>query len=222
MAVATPVLERKIESTRQSESVFDWEADARHNACIRENFKRLFDMDLKGEEIVNRIDESAMQPVQSAVAMPVMEEAPRQEVIQQTAMPRFVQSAWTNSPIFRADSAINAVPVVQPVIQPVATSAVTYKTLSSTKSTEEAKATFTRKEKIIMAAFVGIVIALFALIIVNSAIIAGLNADVSTLQGVLDTSRGAFAGVSTTLMDLQNSFLERVANWVEDTNFILG
>lgn len=54
------------------------------------------------------------------------------------------------------------------------------------------KLTFTRRDKIIMGVIVGLILAVFVLIIVNSAIISNLNSDIDMLEGMADAARTAY------------------------------
>lgn len=56
----------------------------------------------------------------------------------------------------------------------------------------ESKINLTKRDKIIIGVIVGLILAVFVLIIVNSAIISNLNSDISQLEGMADTARAAY------------------------------
>lgn len=56
----------------------------------------------------------------------------------------------------------------------------------------ESKINLTKRDKIIIGVIVGLILAVFVLIIVNSAIISNLNSDISRLEGMADTARAAY------------------------------
>ncbi len=61
---------------------------------------------------------------------------------------------------------------------------------------EGKRALFSKKEKIVIAVVASIVIAMFVLIVVNSAILSNMNSELSTLQSSLAIVKASFAGVS--------------------------
>ena len=54
------------------------------------------------------------------------------------------------------------------------------------------KINLTKRDKIIIGVIVGLILAVFVLIIVNSAIISNLNSDITQLEGMADTARAAY------------------------------
>ena len=54
------------------------------------------------------------------------------------------------------------------------------------------KITLAKRDKVIIGVIVGLILAVFVLIIVNSAIISGLNSDISQLEGMVYTAREAY------------------------------
>lgn len=56
----------------------------------------------------------------------------------------------------------------------------------------ESKINLTKRDKIIIGVIVGLILAVFVLIIVNSAIISNLNSDISRLEDMADTARAAY------------------------------
>ena len=55
------------------------------------------------------------------------------------------------------------------------------------------KITLTRRDKVILGVILGLILAVFVLIIVNSAIISGLNSDITQLEGMADTARAEYS-----------------------------
>ena len=64
-----------------------------------------------------------------------------------------------------------------------------------------AKLNITKRDKIIIGVIVGLIVAVFALIIVNSAIISNLNTEISVLEGMAESARTAFENVSAQLSE---------------------
>lgn len=221
MAVATPVLERQ---SLQQSAMTD---DELHNAQIKENYKRLINPELTINELRGgavasgkaEAEEPAVRPSYRQTVQPQAARqaayAPRQTAEQAPA--RFVDSARTDSALFRADSFINRRPetagyaaaaaVQAPVIAPSAEedenedlrptrTTIQYQTANELNiSRERAVAekdsapVLGKREKIIIATFVSVVVALFILVIVNSAVIAGLNSELATMQGTVTAAR---------------------------------
>ncbi len=136
------------------------------------------------------------------------------------AGPVLAPSGRADADIFRADSEINmrlkaqrevsAAPQPAPEedenedLRPTQTT-IQYKTEAVRQNREEGAKVTTRPtrhlnlskhDKIVIAAVVVVIVALFALIIVNSAIISGINNELSALKTTLNTARGAYSGVS--------------------------
>ncbi len=230
MAVATPVLERKIISDKTSETVTyqgrSMSAEEIHNSRISENYSRLINPDYTIADMFGEREKEAApavyEPVQLAAA-PVK--------------PYLVENARATADIFRADSSVNkkAEMAVAPAqnteeeenedLRPTPTT-IQYKTLgeSNKKTTvkiasSEKEHILGKKEKIIIAAFVGIVIALFALIIINSAVIANLHGEISALEHGITTVRGALAGVNSEISAIISP--ESIAQFAQDHGLVL-
>lgn len=220
MAVDTPVLERITDERNERECAVPsrmkyLEADE-HNARIRATYARLINPESKIEDV---FDDMACEQ-DTAVAEEVVTE-PVEEISAQTApkaeaQPYRVENARADSVLFRADSAINRKTAVDS--HAVATTAVAapqeddnedlrptpttiqYQTIG--KQAEKKaysvtdKHTFGKREKILVAVFVAVVVALLTLVIVNSAVISNLNAEISQVQDGITTVRGALAGVN--------------------------
>lgn len=206
MAVAAPVLERKVdtEESGYTREVFRdtfMTADERHNSRISSNYAKLINPETTLNDIIRK-EATVRQTEEPAYSVPV---ATRQEKIY------FVENARADADIFRADSVVNrkvvetaeaSAPVEEEEnedLRPTQTT-IQYKTSGLKKNSEEGKietvkeksAGLTKRDKIIIAVALTVIIALFALIIVNSAIISGLNGDVSALQSTLNTAESTY------------------------------
>lgn len=234
MSSATPVLERRVNSQSEATlgSFSQAEMDKLHNARISEAYARLINpatklSDYKAEEITPyQVEQPATKPV---VIAPV---AKKEE-------PYFVQSARTDAEIFRADSIINRKPMVTAVtaapvavetseieeeesedLRPTLTT-IQYRSVGVAKTLEEGKLAnegaekrivLSKRDKVVIAVVVSIIVALFALIIINSAIISSISKDLGTLQSSLSTVKAAYAGIS----DSVNSFNENLAEIIDE------
>ena len=126
MAVATPVIERKVYTQNiENDERQHVSADERHNARMRDNLARLLNPEYKIKDVVASIDadgsqvikaepvrEQAMQ--QTAYSQPAQAYAPAAQPAQQTYVqpaqqPAYmVRGARADADIFRADSPVNA------------------------------------------------------------------------------------------------------------------
>lgn len=203
MAVATPVLEREINKQetygREYRENF-MTADERHNLRISENYAKLINPETTMRDIksapVNRVEETYEAPAE------VKEEKPY-----------LVENARADADIFRAESAVNRPIETAAAVQvetdeeenedlrPTQTT-IQYKTAGVKKNVSEGKIStkdnasrsmLSKKDKIIIAVALTIIVALFILIIVNSAVISNLNRDVSSLQENLNTAQNEYA-----------------------------
>lgn len=216
MAVDTSVLDRVTNENTERNTVpfrMDMLAEEEHNARIRDTYARLINPDSRIEDVFNRVPENNIAPQERA-----------------TVTPYRVENARADAYIFRADSAVNmrrenvaeqnSAQAVAEVydeeenedLRPTATT-IQYRTLEVENTEERAqentfsfneKSThkFGKREKIIVAVFVAVVVALIALVIINSAIISNLNADIAKVQDGINTVRGAFAGVNSTVEEI--------------------
>ncbi len=213
MAVDTPVLERPTTNERIREcavpSRIDFMAEEEHNARIRDTYKRLINPDNKIEDVFGRVQAEEPVAVQESVA---------------PARPYYVENARADAAIFRADSAVNArreeAVAAQPEVAAFAPAeeenedslptptTIQYQTLGRAEekkvsgTTDKRTHLFGKREKIIVAVFVAVVVALLTLVIVNSAVIANLNADITHVQDSITTVRGALAGVNSSVEEI--------------------
>lgn len=225
MAVATPVLEKRIQ---------DYE-DEMHNALIKERYAKL----VNPENNIKDLRSVEAEYSESQPAAPVTEtfaqtqksvfeqqvepvyQAPAAEMHTYNAEPYLAPSGRADGEIFHVDSELNrriraeqtlASAPQQPEaeeeenedLRPTQTT-IQYKTEGvkrdheegATVSTHETRhLSLSKRDKIAIAAVVIVIVALFALIIVNSAIISGINNELSNLQATLNTARGAYSSVS--------------------------
>lgn len=230
MAVDTPVLERITSGEAKKCSVpsrMDIMAEEEHNARIRDTYARLINPENKIEDVFNRTEKKA----EEAAAQPAIQPAPAQTVRRSITgnHPYVVENARADAAIFRADSAVNAkreqavamqtaeVAVAAPAeeenedLRPTSTT-IQYQTIGVAgvkvadvkKDTKAEKKAFVfgKREKIIVAVFVAVVVALITLVIVNATIISNLNAEISTVQNSITTVSGAIKGVNSSVSDL--------------------
>ena len=208
MAVGAPVLERRTATEERTSRIYNaaYITDEEHNARIRQNYARLINPENKLDEALNRA------PVEVAeVEAPAAEE---QKV--SAAQPAFVESARTDADIFHAHSEINKRLAAQQVVaeqnseedededlRPTLTT-IQYKTSGVKATVEEGKIENTgvekrtglsKRDKIIIAAIVGVILVMLILIIVNSAVLSNINGEVSHLQSSLTTLKGSYEGV---------------------------
>jgi cell division protein FtsL len=235
MAVAAPVLEKSASTKEQKSEQFaetyrrSMTEDERHNAQISSNYKRLIDPDSTIDEVMSREE----KPVQQVfVNAPV-------EAKQQT--PYLVQRARADADIFRADSAINRVAILpQPIIDEVdeeededlrpTKTTIQYKTADN-KPVDEVKPqikskavshiSLTRRDKIIIASVVAVIVALFALIIINSAIITSLTSDITYLQSTLNTAREEYDNAYQSVNEYMENLPDIVSEYAESRGMVL-
>lgn len=241
MAVATPVLER----TQQADELHNSLIKERYAKLINPETK-LSDLRPQSAAPVQEaatVDYANAEFV-AAEPAPVMEQAPVAYVQEK---PYLVENARADADIFRADSAINRkVTVVQPQAQPQATAQIetveeenedlrptstTMQFTTQAKSTAyeegkientsaEKRISLSKRDKIAIAVVVAVIVALFALIIINSAIISGLNNDLSSLQSSLISAKMAYAGVSQDVADYNANLSETVRHLAESLGMV--
>lgn len=192
MAVDAPVLERFTNASDETRSVpsrMDIVAEEEHNARIRDRYARLINPENKIEDVFDRTEEKAVAP--AVAPAPVRQ-----------AEPYRVVNARADADIFRADSAINIRRAQMAESKPVETvvsveeenedlrptpTTIQYRTVDIKKEenvSTEKKTGFVlgKREKIIIAVFVAVVVALITLVIVNATIISNLNAEIAAVQ----------------------------------------
>lgn len=235
MAVAAPVLERKVNTDDQAREQFGsafMTADERHNACISANYAKL----INPETTLKDFGEKEAVRVENNYAAPEAQEIRTESLY-------LVENARADADIFRADSAINTRTVkventaaVQEDeeenedLRPTQTT-IQYKTTGAKQTAEEgkistkapAKTLFTKKDKIIIVVAISVILALFVLIIVNSAIISSLNSEVSALQNNLVVAESDYLQVATEKANYLNeeNLFDTVSNFAQENGMFL-
>ncbi|MDE5729425.1 MAG: hypothetical protein K2I20_04545 [Clostridia bacterium] len=244
MAYATPVLERNEVTEERKFNYAPCMTDEEHNMRIKKNYAMLINPEMRLDDVLGRSVEEvkAAAPAEVAPAAPVIASAPAAPVI--IEKPYRVENARADSPLFRADNPINRrilnvqkqVAEAQPSVEeeenedlrPTPTT-IQYKTTGVQNTVEEGKianigaekrTSLNKKEKIIIAVVVSVIVALFALIIINSAIISNLNNDLSSLQSSLTDVRGAYSGVDAQVSGFASNLLETVRGFAESNGMI--
>lgn len=197
MAV-TPVLERKINTeesvTAEVSRTTTMSADECHNSRIKVNYAKLINPDTTIGDVIPK------EPVR------------QQQVIEPVRIqkPFLVEDARANSPIFRADSEINnrQAEVAQEEeeenedLRPTAET-IRHKSIAGTKlviddkiSNKQSKVSKMKKrDKVLLAVALLVIVALFVLVIINSAVLSNLNSEISNLQSNLETVKDNYAEV---------------------------
>lgn len=244
MAYATPVLERNEVTEERKFNYAPCMTDEEHNMRIKKNYAMLINPEMRLDDVLGRSVEEvkAAAPAEVAPAAPVIASAPAAPVI--IEKPYRVENARADSPLFRADNPINRrilnvqkqVAEAQPSVEeeenedlrPTPTT-IQYKTTGVQNTVEEGKianigaekrTSLNKKEKIIIAVVISVIVALFALIIINSAIISNLNNDLSSLQSSLTDVRGAYSGVDAQVSGFASNLLETVRGFAESNGMI--
>ena len=221
MAVGAPVLERRPVTI----------SDEEHNARIKQNYARLINPE-------NKIDEALDRAPVATVETPV---APRQQV--SYVQPEPAQSARADAAIFNAHSEINqrlAAQQRQVIAEQVSedeenedlrptSTTIQYQTAAKSAMLEEGEIKnaaiekrigLVKRDKIIIAAIVSVILVMLVLIIVNAVVLSNLNADVSYLQASLTTMKGSYEGVKdqigiNTLTEDQIADLAEKLGWIK-------
>ncbi len=248
MAVATPIIERKI--SRQVSENAGMTADELHNARMGNNLARLLNPEYKIKDIVASIDAEGSDVVATAPAAEqqvqspaparqydngiIARRAPAQEVYT-------VKNARADADIFRADSAVNRISAQAPAeeenedLRPTPTT-IQYQTISAdgtaiagrsramhegeiSRPADEGKSIrLTKRDKIVLGVIVGLILAVFVLIIVNSAVISNLNSDIEYFEGRVEGARAAQSQVAAELEELTSD--DHILEVAEDMGWI--
>lgn len=250
MAVATPIIERKI--SRQVSENAGMTADELHNARMGNNLARLLNPEYKIKDIVASIDAEGSDVVATAPAAEqqvqspaparqydngiIARRAPAQEVYT-------VKNARADADIFRADSAVNRISAQAPApaeeenedLRPTPTT-IQYQTISAdgtaiagrsramhegeiSRTADEGKSIrLTKRDKTVLGVIVGLILAVFVLIIVNSAVISNLNSDIEYFEGRVEGARAAQSQVAAELEELTSD--DHILEVAEDMGWI--
>jgi cell division protein FtsL len=247
MSVAAPVLEKSASTKEQKSETLDvpfrrsMTEDERHNAQISSRYKMLINPDCTLDDIMEREGVST-KPAEEVVSQPVMRAATAEA--ERVKTPYLVSNARADAEIFRADSVVNRVFAPQPIIddfssleeldeededlRPTMTT-IQYKTMEKDEVEEQTKAkthslpklSFSTRDKIVIAVVVSVIVALFALIIVNSAIISSLNADVSYLQSSLNSAKAEYDSVNESVNEYMENFPEIISEYAASRGMVL-
>lgn len=190
-------------------------------ARIRRNYAMLINPNTKLDDLLDR---PAEKPV-----------VPQTDVFRrQENRVYLVENARADSDLFRADSAINrrvaetdsadisdAEEEENEDLRPTPTT-IQYRTAGVKKSDVEGKiqnsgakksSVLNKRERIIIAVAISVIVALFALVIINSAIISRLNSDVNALQGSVTVARDAYSSISESINELMLDIGNKVAEY---------
>lgn len=231
MAVATPILERKLNTAEEIEEVREADvmtAEERHNSKISANYAKLINPEYTVNDIIVR--QPAETPKKQQLFMPVKEEY--------VEKPYLVENARADAAIFRADSVINRKVEKAEIVscedednedlRPTQTT-IQYKTAGVKKTNEQGKIEnagsvkrkLAKKDKIIIAAVISVVIALFVLIIINSAIISHVGNDLSALETALDTAKITYAQSSGEMQQYLSELPQIVTDFATQNGMVL-
>ena len=84
----------------------------------------------------------------------------------------------------------------------------------------EKRLSLSKRDKIVMGVIIGLILAVFVLIIVNSAVISNLSADITYLEGQYETARAAYETASAELNELTS--FENVYKVALEQGWLLG
>lgn len=226
MAVLAPVLERKLNTennvaTEESRNLQQMTAEERHNSRIKVNYARLINPDTTVGDIIYK------EPAQPRYAEPVQTKFAEPAAREQK--PFLVENARADADIFRADSRVNRRQAETESAQseeeenedlrPTATT-IQYKSDARSKvvvedkiSSKQSKVSkLTKRDKIIMAVAALVVIALFVLVIINSAVLSNLNSEVSYLKYDLNAAQSNY----TEVLQNKEEYLSDIEQTVAD------
>ena len=222
MAVLAPVLERKLNTednvaTEVSRNN-NMTAEEHHNSRIKVNYAKLINPDTTVSDVIYK------EPVHQQFAEPA-----------RTQKSFLVENARADAEIFRADSKINRRQAEADIaeeeenedLRPTATT-IQYKSDVASKVVIEDKISnkqtkiskMSKRDKIIMAVACVVVIALFILVIVNSAVLSNLNSEVSYLQTDLTEVQNSYSSVLEDKKAYFDDIEEKVNDFAEDNGMV--
>ena len=242
MAVASPVLERNADTeekeyTREYRDTYLSEEE-RHNSRISENYARLINPESRTKDIL-----PARSEEKEAAAEQVQSNSSAREILFQR--PYLVENARADAEIFRADSSVNRklfsaeTEVSESLsdeeenedLRPTQTT-IQYKTAGVVRTVEEGKietrpsqtkrSALTKKDRIIIAVALSVIVALFILIIVNSAVISNLNREVGALQSNLTRAETEYNEALAETEDFKSNWYQEVEDFANKNGMILG
>lgn len=166
---------------------------------------------------------NARPAVETALSQAVA--APRPAVAPQPVVHQSVAVSQQAAPVVSAQTAEDE---ESEDLRPTRTT-IQYKTSQIARSEEEGKIentgaekhfTISKKEKVIIGVIIGVIVALFTLIIINSAIISGVNKDIANIQRSLDTVRGQYTEVDEQINEYIENIGETVEQYASENNMI--
>lgn len=190
MAVLAPVLERKLnteEKTAEARNTALMNEEDRHNSQISSKYKALINPDATAHDVLGK--EVTVQRRSEITAVPVKEQKPF-----------LVENARVDSDLFRADSVINRKTEISAIaeeeenedLRPTLET-IKYRTENKSKIVIDDKISnkksrlskLSKRDIIIIAATALVVLALFILVVINSAVLSNINNEIDYLQSDL-------------------------------------
>ena len=230
MAVDTPVLERPTEEERTYSvpSRMQVLAEEEHNARIRDTYRKLINPNSKIEDVFARAEkrENVDAAGQTAFETPVEQRLYTVEsarvssdifradsaINARVAEPEAEEVYGETADYAEVEETVAEVAGEEDEELRPSAATMQYRTVDQKQekktlfsSLTKKDFVFGKKEKIIVAVFVAVVVALIALVIINSTIISNLNAEIAQVQEGITTVRGAIAGVNSTFDEIINS-----------------
>lgn len=194
MAVLAPVLERKLnteEKTAEARNTALMNEEDRHNSQISSKYKALINPDATAHDVLGK--EVTVQRRSEITAVPVREQKPF-----------LVENARVDSDLFRADSVINRKTEISAIaeeeenedLRPTLET-IKYRTENKSKIVIDDKISnkksrlskLSKLDIIIIAATALVVLALFILVVINSAVLSNINNEIDYLQSDLAIAR---------------------------------
>ena len=194
MAVLAPVLERKLnteEKTAEARNTALMNEEDRHNSQRRSKYKALINPDATAHDVLGK--EVTVQRRSEITAVPVKEQKPF-----------LVENARVDSDLFRADSVINRKTEISAIaeeeenedLRPTLET-IKYRTENKSKIVIDDKISnkksrlskLSKRDIIIIAATALVVLALFILVVINSAVLSNINNEIDYLQSDLAIAR---------------------------------
>ena len=194
MAVLAPVLERKLnteEKTAEARNTALMNEEDRHNSQISSKYKALINPDATAHDVLGK--EVTVQRRSEITAVPVKEQKPF-----------LVENARVDSDLFRADSVINRKTEISAIaeeeenedLRPTLET-IKYRTENKSKIVIDDKISnkksrlskLSNRDIIIIAATALVVLALFILVVINSAVLSNINNEIDYLQSDLAIAR---------------------------------
>ena len=194
MAVLAPVLDIKLnteEKTAEARNTALMNEEDRHNSQISSKYKALINPDATAHDVLGK--EVTVQRRSEITAVPVKEQKPF-----------LVENARVDSDLFRADSVINRKTEISAIaeeeenedLRPTLET-IKYRTENKSKIVIDDKISnkksrlskLSKRDIIIIAATALVVLALFILVVINSAVLSNINNEIDYLQSDLAIAR---------------------------------